>query len=137
MKIIDFEVKGNVVRFHLGEDDCFDYWGDDWDDRPYEHNAGAVYQQYFTGYADFYVNINLDVLTPESDWHYNGNSPFSKEDFKNRKTPCVVIPFDFDWDSCYSISALSDNSLKFYFGDKIEPGEYYINSNCEIQKLKN
>lgn len=29
MKIIDFERKGNIVRFFLGADDRFNYWGDD------------------------------------------------------------------------------------------------------------
>ena len=46
MKIIDFDKKGNVVRFYLGEDVCNDYWGDDWNDAPYEHNAGTVYNRY-------------------------------------------------------------------------------------------
>ena len=136
MKIIDFEVKGNVIRFYLGEDNCFDYWGDDWNDRPYEHNAGTVYERYCTAFADFYVDLDLDVLIPENDWHYQGNSPFNKEDFKSRKAPCVVIPFESNWNDCYSICALSDNALKFYFEDKMEPGKYYINSNCEIAKLK-
>ena len=29
MKIIDFETKGNVIKFYLGENSCDDYWGDD------------------------------------------------------------------------------------------------------------
>ena len=54
MKILDFELKGNVIKFYLGN--CNDWWGDDWDDRPYEHNAGKVYDQYgvtlnHTGYV--------------------------------------------------------------------------------------
>ena len=59
MKIIDFSKKGNVVRFYLGEDNCKDYWGDDWNDFPYEHNAGCVYDEYIAGIVDiafpFYV----------------------------------------------------------------------------------
>lgn len=39
MKIIDFERKGNLVRFYLGDDDLAEWWGDDWNDTPYEHNA--------------------------------------------------------------------------------------------------
>ena len=31
-KIIDFQRKGNVVRFFIGPDECNDYWGDDWDE---------------------------------------------------------------------------------------------------------
>ena len=40
MKIIDSELKGNVVRFYLGEDP--DFFGDDWNHYPYEDNAGPV-----------------------------------------------------------------------------------------------
>ena len=43
MKIIDFECTGNVVRFYLGKDNEKDYHGDDWNDTPYECNAGTVY----------------------------------------------------------------------------------------------
>ena len=41
MKIIDFAKKGNVVRFFLGKDDLKEWWGDDWDDCPYEHKYGV------------------------------------------------------------------------------------------------
>lgn len=45
MKIIDFERKGNLVRFYLGDDDLEEWYGDDWNDTPYEHNAGQVYDE--------------------------------------------------------------------------------------------
>ena len=45
-EIIDFERKGNVVRFYLGKNG--EQWGDDWDDAPYEHNAGKVYTVSYT-----------------------------------------------------------------------------------------
>lgn len=131
-KIIDFETKGNAIRFYLGADDCFDYWGDDWNDVPYEHNAEIVYDRYCIGYADVYVDMSLDVLTPEKDWHYNGNSPFSKEDFKNRDVPCVIITSDSFWDNCYSMCALSDNVKKFWFEDKLDPGIYFIDAKGEM-----
>ena len=136
MKIIDFEVNGNAIRFYLGADNCFDYLGDDWDDTPYEHNAGFAYERYCIGFADFYVDLDLDVFTPETDWHYKFGSPFCKNDFKKRKAPCVVIPYEYSWDNCYSHCALSDDALRFYFEDKMEPGKYYINADCEITKLK-
>lgn len=85
MKIIDFELKGNVVRFALGADNCNDYWGDDWDDVPYEHNAGPVYDEFITGYATIYFSFSYEVMAPESDWHYRQNSPFCKKDFKDKK----------------------------------------------------
>ena len=129
MKIIDFELKGNVVRFTLGADDCDDYWGDDWDDVPYEHNAGPVYDEFVTGYATIYFPFSYEVMAPESDWHYRQNSPFCKKDFKDRKAPCLVAvqrnsDFNCYEEHCYSIDALRNDSKKFYFGDKMEPGEY-------------
>ena len=52
MKIIDWESKGNVIRFILGEDNDIAYWGDDWNDKPFEHNAGSVYSEFVKGYCD-------------------------------------------------------------------------------------
>ena len=49
--IIDFERKGNVVRFYIGDTNA-NYHGDDWNDRPYEHNAGTVYDRYIDHYVD-------------------------------------------------------------------------------------
>lgn len=123
-KIIDFEVKGNVVRFALGDKTDTEYWGDDWDDAPYEHNAGGVYSKYIKGYATIYFPFNYEVLTPEFDWHYNGNSPFSKADFKSGAIPCVVVEKNADCFSCYSTAGLKKNNLMYYFEDVMEPGEY-------------
>ena len=130
MKIIDFETKGNVVRFALGEDDCDDYWGDDWNDRPYEHNAGEVYNDFVKGYCTVMFPFDYTVATPEDDWHYQGNSPFCKEDFKKRKAPCVVaIKIEDDWDAYYSKLALDKNAIKFYFEDELPAGIYLFENN--------
>jgi len=146
MKIIDFECNGNAVRFALGADDCNDYWGDDWNDCPYEHNAGPVYEKYIKGYATVFIPFEYAVLTPESDWHYNCNSPFCKEDFKNRKAPCLVIvkrKYDYCYyeDLCYSISALWDDACKFYFEDKMNPGTYLLDwtpgDSINLRKIEN
>ena len=84
MKIIDFEKKGNIVRFYLGEKtedwgwtnpEYKDYtgetpswlkpkdtyYGDDWDDAPYEHNAGQVYEEFIKGQKD----IAFDLPAPD------------------------------------------------------------------------
>ena len=137
MKIIDCWVKGNVIRFPLGADDDMDYWGDDWDDRPYEHNAGRVYERYIKDYAYVYVGYGYSILTPEDDWTYRGNSPFTKEEFKKRKAPCLVIVKDEDswWDPIYSQAALQDDAIKFYFNDHMEPGTY-IFSTGKIEKFE-
>ena len=90
-KIIDFEKSGNVIRFYCGSEDCNDYWGDDRDDKPYEHNAGRVYSEYVTNTFEVAFPLGVMVCEPADDWHYRGNSPYSKESFIKQKAPCIVI----------------------------------------------
>lgn len=103
MKIIDFYKYGNTFALYLGSDDCNYYWGDDWNDAPYEHNAGRVYDKYILGYVEFAVPLKYDVYEACSG-HFN--SPFSKEDMMNRKVPCLTIS--------------TDSKIKIYFGDNID-----------------
>ena len=121
MKIIDFDKKGNVVRFYLGDDNCNDYWGDDWDDAPYEHNAGSVYGIYITKCIDMYFPFDSLVLEPQDDWRNNGNSNYSKEDMKKGCVPCiVVIPSELareTYDYTFGYWVGSKNIEKFYFND--------------------
>ena len=122
MKIIDFEKRGNVIRFYCGKDDCDDYWGDDWNDRPYEHNAERVYSEYIEEYIDVAVDIDYHVMEPADDWRYNNNTPFSKQDMKKRSVPCIiVVPNDDSYVSEeFNRYAVSDNVDKIYLGDSIE-----------------
>ena len=88
MKIIDFEKKGNLVRFYLGYDNCNDYWGDDWNDAPYEHNAGQVYAEFIKGYKDIAFNFDDLVLEPCCGTY---NSSWCKYDMVARKVPCIIV----------------------------------------------
>lgn len=117
MKVIDFEKKGNVIRFYLGEktdewgwtnpiykiensngeeetpdwlEPCDTYWGDDWGDVPYECNAGRVYDEFIKAYMDIAIPFDAYVLEPCDEWG-NGNSLYSKEDFIKKKAPCLVV----------------------------------------------
>ena len=103
MKIIDFGHYGNVIRLYLGADDCDGYWGDDWDDAPYEHNAGRVYLEYIQGYVEFAFPLKYDVCEACNGYF---NSPFSKEDMIHRKVPCLTIS--------------TEPEIKIYFGDDID-----------------
>lgn len=87
MKIIDFELKGNMARLFLGRDDLRRWWGDDWDDAPYEHNAGRVYEEFVAGHMDIAFPFDAIVLEP-CDGHLN--SPWSKEDMQAGKVPVIV-----------------------------------------------
>lgn len=123
MKVIDFDTKGNVIKLYYGNDDETEYWGDDWNDKPYEHNAGEVYSRFVTDILEYAFPCDFDVLTPESDWHYHGNSPFSKEDMKNKKCPCIIVKklSEAEYWSFNDYSSLlgsqEDDVLKIYFND--------------------
>lgn len=123
MKIIDFKRKGNVVRFYLGNDDCEDYHGDDWDDSPYDCNAGTAYDEYVVDHYDLFVPFEYNVLEPKDDWGPDRHQ-WSKDDMKARKVPCIVIAKDpDDWrgdEFSYYIGADSNDVIKIYFGDLLK-----------------
>lgn len=130
MKIIDFEKHGDVVRFYLGADDCKDYWGDDWDDAPYEHNAGPVYKGYIQDYVDCVFPFDGYVLEPCSGTY---NSRWSKQDMIERKVPCIIyVPkkvADYRWEDSfdYWVGYKFNDIIRFYFGDRLEvPEDHFV-----------
>lgn len=123
-KIIDIDIKGNTVRYYLAKDKSKikESWGDDWNDTPYEHNAGEVYREYVEKIMDVFYPYDMIVTEPCDDWHYHGNSPFCKEDFKKRRAPrvCIFYP-DEPWGfNSYSDMVGNDTITKIYYGDDIE-----------------
>lgn len=122
MKIIDFEKKGNVVRFYLGVDD--DFKGDDWNDTPYDCNAGRVYDEYICGHQDLLIPFNYAVLEPKDpEWERHN---WCKDDMKMKKIPCIVIKrlAEDDWReeerSEYFSKIVGDaEAVKIYLGNEM------------------
>lgn len=58
--------------------DLSEQWGDDWDDAPYEHNAGEPYSDN----EDQIIKVMFDsnLIEPRYEYH---NSPFSVDDINN------------------------------------------------------
>ena len=143
MKIIDFEKKGNIVRFYLGEKTedwgwtrpdytingktpdwlkpSDTYYGDDWDDRPYEHNASQVYAEFIKGYKDIAFNFDDLVLEPCCGTY---NSSWCKYDMVARKVPCIIVVpkevYKDSWDDSFDIWVEADGIKKYYFGDEAD-----------------
>ena len=122
MKIIDFEKKGNVVRFWLGADDLKEWWGDDWDDAPYDCNAGSVYEQYVSGHRDIAFPFDSLVIEP---CEGVTNTEWCKDDMRERKVPCIIVvpkeKADDSWhgqDFAYWVGV--DGIQRYYFGDRME-----------------
>lgn len=116
LKIIDFQQFGHVIKLYLG--DCDDYWGDDWNDRPYEHNAETVYDKYVKGTIEIPIQTHIGITTPEDDYVYRGNSPFSKEDFKNG-IPFMVIGEETNWSFDYHIEVARPQNVVLHYNDPI------------------
>ena len=118
MQIIDFKRKGNVVRFFLGKNG--EQWGDDWNDCPYEYNAGQVYDEYVEGTKDLKFDFDNMVFEP-CDGEYN--SRWCKDDMKNRKVPCIIVVpeaiYGDSWSDKFSDWVGADRVKKYYFGDEL------------------
>lgn len=146
MNIIDFSKKGNVVRFYLGEKtegwgwtnkDYKDssgetpdwlkpsetYYGDDWDDTPYECNAGSVYDEFVKGHKDIAFPFDDLVLEPcEGEY----NSPYCKDDFAAKKVPCIIVvptnlAAESPWNTDFRYWVGNAEVKKYYYGDEMEP----------------
>lgn len=123
MKIIDcLEDKRNVIRFFLGENDLEEWYGDDWDDAPYEHNAEEVYERFIKGVLDVFLPWECCVLFPCDG---ADNSPYSKEDMVKRRIPCAIIvpkeEYEYEWEVWkFEDYKGNDNVMKIYYGDKLK-----------------
>ena len=124
MKIVDFKKKGNIVRFYLGTDkQSAESWGDDWDDAPYDCNAGIVYDEYIDHTIDVVFPFDWVVLEPCNDWHFT-NCRYAKEDMKNRYVPAIIavpsyLSEDSFIDDSFSYWCSNDKVFKFFFGDEL------------------
>lgn len=85
--------------------DLSEQWGDDWNDAPYEHNAGLPY-------GDDIIEIPIcieDCIMPSTYWT---NSPYSVSDIN--KGACAWIFINFNRNSCDKKTAIA-----FYGGDTL------------------
>uniref|UniRef100_A0A6H1ZLQ4 Uncharacterized protein n=1 Tax=viral metagenome TaxID=1070528 RepID=A0A6H1ZLQ4_9ZZZZ len=105
-EIIDFNRKGNVIRFYLGKNGK--QWGDDWNDIPYEHNAGRASDEFIKGYCDIAIDFDYEV---EEICDNTDNSEYSKLDMVKRIVFALVIIKDKEY---------IFERKRIYFGDKIE-----------------
>lgn len=123
MKIIDFSKKGNVVRFFLGDDDCNDYTGDDWNDVPYYCNAEPVDGRYVKGHRDIAFPFDYAVVEPKDpEWE---ECFYSKDDMKECKVPCIVVVPNPDtyFDDDFNRMNADERAIRFYFGDAMSPSD--------------
>ena len=122
LKLIDFEKKCNQLRLFFGDDEK--PWGDDWDDAPYQHNAGRVYEKFY--YDDV-------VYEPSDDYNFQD---VSKEMMLKKKVPAfVALPVKYrepeSYWKYYSFAELlaDSHSIPFYFGMTVKEIENILSKN--------
>lgn len=126
LKVIDFRLKGNVLRLFLGEPEAR-AWGDDWNDTPYEHNAGTVYEEYVTATLDVAFDFDAYVSEP-CDGHLN--SPWCKQDMQLHAVPCIATLLlndgrrdDWRYDDNFQQIAEHRDATLVFFGDALTYGQ--------------
>ena len=112
MKVIDIERKGNVLRIYFGKDDLKSWYGDDWNDYPYEDNAGPVYEEFVQAYIDAYIPFDWDIVEACNylqDEDYYFKKEHCKNDFKDG-----IIPFLYlvPTNKYYDVTFLTQKELQ-------------------------
>lgn len=114
--------KGTLSDSFLVKKELEDWYGDDWNDRPYEHNAETVYSEFVEGYIDMAWSLDTVAKEPCEGCY---NSPYRKDDFKLRNIPIIVThnltssdKYRWNYDSfqnCFVAAA-----EKIFMGDSAE-----------------
>lgn len=67
-------------------------WGDDWDDRPYESNAGTPYDYYIENNKKVPISIKEIFFELPYDVYYETprDTMYSVEDINNHRVPWIV-----------------------------------------------
>lgn len=126
-KIIDWSCAyGNIIILYLGRANLLNWCGDDWDDAPYEHNAGSVYEYYYDRTVQLIVNpkkysiieaCELRTSKYDAGTSESLNSDISKDDIKDGKSPMFILcPVNRDHASKYNTK---NSSNAYYMKRKI------------------
>lgn len=86
----DFELNEKELMAYFTPASLDDQWGDDWDDAPYEHNAGIPYDEIYVDKVRTEIEIlqvpfavkSYNSMLP-SDFAYGGNSPYAVADINH------------------------------------------------------
>lgn len=103
-----------------------DAYGDDWDDSPYEHNAGIVYGRYVDYELVIHLGYDTALLFPCDG---TDNSMWCREDMRDDTVPLFVMldektsaAYAKDWrldEFPYAFAIGLRDAHRFYFGDAL------------------
>lgn len=85
-KLLDIENKGNVIRLYFGKAELDDWYGDDWDDAPFDSNCGIVYDKFVTLIVEYGISLDYNVCTPSYEDYF-----IDRNEFKKGKYPLFIV----------------------------------------------
>ena len=104
--LIDMCQRGNSIRLYFGGA-VQEITADDWNDIPYEHNAGIVYSEFVNFYIDVLIPFNWRVTDIAGELDYYENSQYCRNDFKSGELPLF-----------WTVDQNNEREdVKFYMGD--------------------
>ncbi len=115
-KILDFEIYGNQVKLFLGNENTNDYYGDDWDDYPYEHNAGKVYSRFVSSIYILNVPFKFSVFEPSD---FTTIDSYCMNDMKDGVVPAIILSSNSKYYDSFEMALGDRDSIKIYLNDKI------------------
>ena len=116
LKICWIKNKGNYIRFYFTTQD--DYWGDDWNDAPWEDNAGDVYSEFVEYFVDVIVPFNYKVTHTLNDLYDPYQSNVAIADLVDNNAPFIYVTAD-----CYEpkiYEKIKKSFCHFSFNESID-----------------
>ena len=104
-------------------------WGDDWDDRPYEHNAGIPYsplKHYHTDGSSTKVH---------DDWNEDGTPKWELYKLKF-ESDILEKPSDYHWNSPYSVRDINAGVVAWLRGELSDHTMIVIHAGTSIDEFK-
>ena len=116
LKICWIKNKGNYIRFYFTTQD--DYWGDDWNDAPWEDNAGDVYAEYVERYIDIVVPWHFRVTYSLNDLYDPYQSDIAVQDLVDNNAPFIYVTGDCYAPEVYNV--MKKAFCNFSFNESID-----------------
>ena len=103
-------------------------WGDDWDDTPYEHNAGTPYSEYKCVMYKMFATDNTEFILPDRG---RDNSAFSVKQINANETPWIIV------DILKKSNKVTHTRINIWAGDIIEQVQKIWRENhIEFKEIK-
>lgn len=141
---------GNLTLYFTELNDVTEQWGDDWDDAPYEHNAGTPYEHDYNqpeqGVKDgrgIYPRIKIykimitgghNIMTPRSK---QLNSPYTVQDINKGIVPWLTIMDKKDKAIYVKAGTTLRDTLKALSKSQDYIGLYFGATDAEYKKYLN